>query len=191
MIDENAFGLLVSYFDIENDEYALEGDAFVERVQTFRRCWRSCLEEHAPVGTARAFDLGHALYVELPEDELPFDPIALLRALRTRLEEQELESVGVLTFGGRWLPDDAAPPEPAAAQVGPVTVHQLALPSEPLRHALDADAAARATEDEDLVGWGPGLYLECDAIEALGRKLKNAPTPLEAGGTTYYRIGVK
>jgi hypothetical protein len=190
MIDENAFGLLLSYFDIENDEYALEADEFVERVESFRSCWRSCLEEHAHAGAARAFDLGHALYVELPEDELPFDPIALLRALRTRLTEREIESVGVLTFGGRWLPDEASS-GPGVAQVGSLSVHELGLPSEPLRHALDADAAARATEDEELVGWGPGLYLESDAIEALGRKLKNAPTPLEAGGTTYYRIGVK
>ena len=43
MIDENAFGLLLSYFDIENDEYALEAEEFVERVETFRSSWRSCL----------------------------------------------------------------------------------------------------------------------------------------------------
>jgi hypothetical protein len=191
MIDENAFGLLVSYFDIENDEYALESEEFALRVQTFRRCWRSCLEEHAQGGSARAFDLGHALYVELAEDELPFDPIALLRATRTQLLEHDIESVGVLTFGGRWLQGEAAPGAPAVEQVGAVSVQALALPSEPLRHALDADAAARATEDEEHVGWGSGLYLESDAIEALGRKLKNAPTPLEAGGTTYFRVGVK
>src|SRR5687768_18548705 len=104
MIDENAYGLLVSYFAIENDEYALETAEFVERFGTFQRCWRSCLEEQT--AALRAFDLGHALYVEFAEDELPGDPVALLRAMRARLTEHEIDSVGVLTFGGRWLPSE-------------------------------------------------------------------------------------
>ncbi|HMJ13152.1 MAG TPA: hypothetical protein VK524_17145 [Polyangiaceae bacterium] len=186
MIDENAYGLLVSYFDIENDEYALEAEEFVERVSAFRRCWRSCLEEQA--GPMRAIDLGHALYIELAEDELPGEPVALLRDLRKRLSEHEIESVGVLTFGGRWLHSDDESSPACTDQLGSVTVHELSLPSEPFRHALDADAAARATQDDEPVGWGPGLYLESEAIEAMGRKLKNAPTPLEAGGATFFRI---
>jgi hypothetical protein len=35
MIDENAFGLLVSYFSIEDDEYEGEREHFIERYATF------------------------------------------------------------------------------------------------------------------------------------------------------------
>jgi len=60
-------------------------------------------------------------------------------------------------------------------------------PSEPLRRALCADAASRG--DQDAAGWGPGLYLDVDAVEALGRKPKNQPTILRSGGAEYFRAG--
>jgi hypothetical protein len=57
-----------------------------------------------------------------------------------------------------------------------------------LRYALLAEAAAQPGDEPDLEGWGPGLYAASDALEALGKKFKNAPTALVAGVTTFYRI---
>jgi hypothetical protein len=189
MIDENAYGVLISYFAIEDEEYALERDEFIQRLKSFQKAWQACVND-LPLGDSpRAFDLGHAVYLELAEDDLTGDPLTWLREARARLSEAELDSVGVLSYGGRWLAAEDAGVSPTVLELESTAVHQLALPSEPLRHALDADSAARMTLGDEVVGWGPGLYVETDAIEALGRKLKNAPTPLEAGGATFYRIG--
>jgi hypothetical protein len=64
-------------------------------------------------------------------------------------------------------------------------------PSEPLRRALYADAATRRDGDGAPSGWGPGLYLDTEAVEALGKTPKNEPTVLHAGGSgaTFYRAG--
>lgn len=63
-------------------------------------------------------------------------------------------------------------------------------PSEPLRKALAAEAFAQpATSGENDLSWGPGLYVEKDAIEQLGKTLKNAPTPLAALSAIFFRIG--
>lgn len=63
-------------------------------------------------------------------------------------------------------------------------------PSEPLRKVLAAEAFAQPTTSGTLdSGWGPGLYVERDAIEQLGKNLKNAPTSLAALSSTFYRIG--
>ena len=57
MIDENAFGLLVSYYEVEDDEYELERPAFEERLSTFRSALSECLEA-LPLGRGvRALDL--------------------------------------------------------------------------------------------------------------------------------------
>jgi hypothetical protein len=181
MIDENAYGILVSYFDIEEDEYGLEIESFAERVSAFGAILRGCLRDGALGAQVRAVALGHAFYFELAEDELGGDPLAFIREARRRLSDEGFESVGVLTHGGRWLEAEAQASEPSPLM-------EVCLPSEPLRHALDADAASRATEDDEPSGWGPGLYVEDEAIEALGRKLKNEPTALEAGGARFFRI---
>jgi hypothetical protein len=39
------------------------------------------------------------------------------------------------------------------------------------------------------MGWGPGLYVEKDAIEQLGKSLKNEPTALPVLSSVFYRIG--
>ena len=70
---------------------------------------------------------------------------------------------------------------------GDVLVIRASGPSEPLRKVLAAEAAARASDD-DTPGWGPGLYVESEVIEALGRKLKNAPTRSAAADTSFYRV---
>jgi hypothetical protein len=185
MIDENAYGVLISYFGIEDEEYSSSREEFAERLAEFRGCCQDALEPLALGRAVRRLDLGHALYLEFPEDELPVDPLTWLRDVRIRLRESEFETVGVLTHGGRWLTeDDASPPEASLAESKPSF-----LPSEPLRHALDADSHARMTREDELTGWGPGLYVENEVIEALGKKLKNAPTALEACGATFYRLG--
>ena len=53
---------------------------------------------------------------------------------------------------------------------------------------LVADVASRG-DDEDGSGWGPGLYLDTEAAEALGMTPKNAPTVLRAAGASFYRAG--
>jgi hypothetical protein len=189
MIDENAFGLLIGYFGIEDEEYGLEREEFVTKIQEFRRLCRRCLEEQSLGPAVRAFDLGHAFYLELPEDALEADPIQWLRRARERLREGSFESVAVLTYGGRWVEENQVTETPAMREMDGASVQACLPPSEPFRHALDADSATRMTAGDEDVGWGPGLYVETDAIEGLGRKLKNEPTPLEAGGATFFRLG--
>lgn len=63
-------------------------------------------------------------------------------------------------------------------------------PSEPLRKVLAVEAFAQPTTSSDTdQGWGPGLYVEQDAIEQLGKSLKNAPTPLSVLSSVFYRLG--
>ena len=45
MIDENAFGILLSWFSIEDDEYGRERSDFAERVQQFRGLVRRAVVE--------------------------------------------------------------------------------------------------------------------------------------------------
>jgi hypothetical protein len=70
-----------------------------------------------------------------------------------------------------------------------IRVCQVSRPSEPLRKALAADAATRRAEEDESSGWGPGLYVDAEALEALGRAPKNAPTALEIAGAVFYRAG--
>ena len=164
MIDENAYGLLVSYHSIEDDEYGLGEDEFTTRVIAFRDALRALTSERPPGKDLRTLELGHAFYVELAEGDEAGDLIAWLREARARLSDSRIDATAVLTHGGRWL-DEAS----------------SALPSEPLRRALHAEAAAHA-------GLGPGLYVDGEAVEALGKTFKNAPTPLEIGDDVFYRI---
>lgn len=187
MIDENAFGLLVSYFTIESDEYLLEREEFIERYGAFRRTVLECVAA-LPLGPGtRGIDLGHAFYLEVAEGDEVDDPVRWLRGVREQLDQQGFASVGVMTYGGRWV--DEAEPAPTVERVADVAIHRAALPSEPFRRALDADGAARPSDHEPEASWGPGLYVDVDAIEALDKKLKNAPTPLHAGGALFYRVG--
>jgi len=186
MIDENAFGLLLSYYHVEDDEYALEREQFATRLQAFRDALNECMEA-LPLGSGvRALDLGHALYLEIAEGDETEDPFAWLRMLRARLSAKDFVTVAVLSHGSRWV--DAGGWRPAHIErVGEVSVCRASWPSEALRRALYADAAAR--QDEDCPGWGPGLYVDAEAIDAMGRKFRNAPTPLRASCSTYYRFG--
>jgi hypothetical protein len=86
------------------------------------------------------------------------------------VDEDEVSSVSTEHVGGAGL----------------VTVSH---PSEPLRRALTAEAASRVEgEGETALGWGPGLYLDVEAAEALGLAPKNAPTVLSVPGIRAYRV---
>jgi hypothetical protein len=187
VIDENAFGLLISYFTIESDEYLLEREAFVERYCAFRSALLECVAA-LPLGPGtRGVDLGHALYFEIADGDEDDEPLRWLRSVRDRMTDIGFVTVGVMTYGGRWVEVDAPPP--ASEQAADVSIVRASLPSEPLRRALDADGAARASDHEPDASWGPGLYVDVEAVEALGKTLRNAPTPLHAGGALFYRVG--
>lgn len=187
MIDENAFGLLVSYFGIEEDEYAGEREQFVERYTQF--CFLVCerLTENPPGSTVRAIDLGYAFYVELPDGEQAGDLIGWLRDLRATLTEHGFDSAGVLTHGSCWV--DEHDPRPDIVDCGSVKLFRASRPSEPLRRSLLAEAATHGDPELGAEGWGPGLYLDVEAVEALGRRPKNTPTILRSGGAEFFRAG--
>ncbi len=187
MHDENAFGLLISYLNLEDDELAGERDDFVERYRQFERLVRDRLTSAAPGSSGRALELGHAVYIELVEDERQVDLILWLRETRAALAEHGYQTAAMLTFAGTWLAEDD--PGPVVTRVGNLDLVQASLPSEPLRRALLADAAARSDQGEGSGGWGPGLYLDVEAVEALGRKPKNAPSVLACGDAKFYRAG--
>jgi hypothetical protein len=186
MIDENAFGLLVSYFNIEDDEYTGERDHFIERYATFAALVRDRLNEQPLAPAARAIDLGHAFYVELSDGDQATDLIAWLRDTRARLAEHGFATAGMLSHGSIWV--DEADPRPDIVELGPVQLFRASRPSEPLRRCLLAEAATHPDDDDD-DGWGPGLYLDVEAVEALGRKPKNTPTILRSGGAEFFRAG--
>lgn len=187
MLDENAFGLLIAYLSLEDDEYGSEREDFVARHATFTELLRGRLRDQPPGSTARALELGHALYVEVLEDEHAADLIVWLRETRALLSEQGFATAGILTFGSSWL--DADETAPHAVELGAVRLAHASGPSEPFRRALSADVAARGDEDGGTAGWGAGLYLDVTAVEALGRKPKNAPTILRSGGAEFFRAG--
>lgn len=186
MNDENAFGLLVSWVDLEQEEYALEPAEFALRWRAFRDAWREALGIFTLGQDVRALDLGHALYLEVADGDQTEDPIAWLKMVRARLAEKDFATVGVLSYGGRWLDDEVGSELP---EMNGVFVAVASCPSEPLRRALYADTAAHRDEADAPDGWGAGLYVDTEAIEALGRKFKNAPTPLAVAGATFFRVG--
>jgi hypothetical protein len=187
MIDENAFGLLVSYFNLEDDEYSGDRADFLARYAEFVRLVHGHLSEHPPSASARALDFGHALYVELLEDAEHVELIAWLKQLRGALSERSYASAAILTFGSTWV--DEALPRPDNVACGTIEIVRASLPSEPLRRALQAEAATHGDDEAGTPGWGPGLYLDTDAVEALGRKPKNAPTVLTCGAARFFRAG--
>jgi hypothetical protein len=187
MIDENAFGLLVSYYSIEDDEYAGEREDFVDRYATFAALVRDRLTEKPPGDGAKAIDLGYAFYVEVLDGAEHLDLIAWLRELRATLNEQGFLTAGMLTHGSCWV--DERDPRPDIVDCGSVKLFRASRPSEPLRRSLLAEAATHGDEQSGSEGWGPGLYLDVEAVEALGRRPKNTPTILRSGGAEFFRAG--
>lgn len=183
--DENAFGVLIGYHAIEHDEYALEPAEFAARFAEFRSALRACVETFPLTRQGVAREFGHALYIEFADGDQAEDPIAWIKLVRARLKALDLASIGVLSHGGRWLAEPAEEVPPAASGID---WQPVSLPSEPLRRALYAETASHGADEEDEDAWGPGIYVDTEAIEALGRTLKNAPTPLSVAGATFYRV---
>jgi hypothetical protein len=183
--DENAFGVLIGYFAIEHDEYALEPAEFAARFVEFRSALRACVEAFPLAQSGIARELGHALYIEFADGEQLEDPISWIKLVRARLNALDLASVGVLSHGGRW---QAEPAEPLPPSLSGIEWLPVSLPSEPLRRALYAETATHGADEDDENAWGPGIYVDTEAVEALGRTLKNAPTPLAIAGATFYRV---
>lgn len=188
VIDENAFGFLVTYFGVEEEEYALERQEFVERFEAFRATVLQYLEAFPAGRDARVLCLGHAVYVEIAEGDEVEAPIAWLKAARARLAARGFETVGVLSHGSRWV-DGEGPPPCVTERIGDFAVTHVSSPSEPLRRVLYADAASRHDDEDEESGWGPGLYLDTEAVDALGLTPKNSPTTLRTAGAAFYRAG--
>ena len=189
MIDENSFGILISDSNLEDDEYELPPEAFGARLARFRDAVFDYIAEHPLAGDARALDLGHAVFIEFADGEQLTNPIAWLRGLREAVTRCELSSFAVLTHGSRWVDEEhGIDREVEQRYVGSVAVARFSNSSEPLRRALYAETASRPNDD-DGSGWGPGLYLDTEAVEALGLSPKNQPTGLSVAGATFYRIG--
>jgi hypothetical protein len=186
MFDENAFGVLLSYFDIEDDEYALEPQEFATRWKEFHSAWREALDIFRLGDGVRGVDLGHALYLEVGDGDQAEDPIVWLKMVRARLLEKGFSTFGAVTHGGRWLEEGEA--EVTETLSSGIRLVGASLPSEPFRRALYADTASRIDEEHSPDGWGSGLFVDTDALEALSRTPKNAPTPLAVAGATFYRV---
>jgi len=189
LADENAFGVLVAYSDVDEDEYALAPEDFVTRFTEFRAAVFGFFAEF-PLGSAmHVIDVGHAVFAEIADGDQLDDPMAWAKAVRAALRGRAFETSVFVTHGGRWVEEDRGPPaEIDRIETGAVCV-QASRPSEPLRRALLGWAAACRADAEDTAGWGPGLYVDTEAVEALGRTPKNAPTPLVMAGATFYRLG--
>ncbi|HLV68449.1 MAG TPA: hypothetical protein VKY73_21685 [Polyangiaceae bacterium] len=186
-IDENAFGLLFAYHDIEDEEYGLEREDFVSRFTAFREAMLEHLRA-SPLGEAVVcIDLGHALYFEVADGDHSTDLLAWLRAASAHLKARDFAVTAVLTHGGRWV-DESARDLPAVVEPLPgLALVRATRPSEPLRRALYAEAACHGREGDD--GWGAGCYVDEEAVLALKRAFKNSPTPLNVAGATFFRIG--
>jgi hypothetical protein len=186
LIDQNAFGLLSSFHDIENAEYSLGPEEFVERFQLFRSTALAYARSKPLASGLSAIDLGHALYFEFEDGDQLLDPMSWLRELHKTLTLENFQVVAVLSYGGRWVEIEGAPPRAPEAEPA-LELVRAKYPSEALRRALYADTASHGSDGQD--GWGSGVFVDEDAVSALKRAFKNAPTALCVAGATFFRIG--
>lgn len=185
MIDEDAFGVLFSYFEVEDDEYGSDDRSeFVQRFEAFERTVLELVAGMELPGGHHVVCFGHAIYVELRDGDHGPELFSQVRRASALLARANFVNVTVLSHGGRWV-SDGEPPALSLSQ-GPARIARISRPSEPLRRALDVDTMARP--DEDVPGWGPGVYADTDALAALGKAPKNAPTVLRACGAQFYRV---
>lgn len=185
MIDEDAFGILFSYFDVEDDEYGSDDRSeFVERFEAFERTVLELARGMELGADHHVVCFGHAVYVEVADGDHGPDLFARVRRASALLTGADFVNVTVLAHGGRWVVEG----QPPALSIfeGPPRIARVSRPSEPLRRALDADTMARS--DDEIPGWGPGVYADTEALAALGKAPKNAPTVLRARGAQFYRI---
>lgn len=187
LVDENAYGVWLSWFDAEDIEYSQSADKFPPRILVFRSAVASYLERESLGDDVHAIDFGTAVYVEVADGDETQDLMKWVRDFRAYLREGDWETFAVVTHGGRWV----AQSEKACLPKRLGSVHVIASfgPSEPFRKAMAAEAMAHDDEETGEAGWGVGLFIDADALEAMDRKLKNAPTALCSGGACFYRVG--
>ncbi|MEN9577687.1 MAG: hypothetical protein RJA70_696 [Pseudomonadota bacterium] len=192
MDDENAFGMLFSYHGLEDDEYRSDDTTdFVNRFSTFQRVVINYVAETPPGTGCCALDLGHAIYVEVADGDQSQNLITWLRAGSEKLKEHDLQVACFISHGGRWVaqaPAELQPKTPGSDASGGLRLISVSRPSEPFRRVLYADTASHGLPDEDSA-WGPGVYVDLEAVEALGLSLKNRPTTLHVAGAEYFRVG--
>lgn len=187
LLDENAYGIWLSWFDAEDVEYAQSSDKFPPRILVFRSAVTEYLER-APLGEGvKAIDFGTAVYVEVGDGDQSVDLLKWVREFRSYLREGDWETFAVVAHGGRWV---ARRPEACLPdRIGNVNVIASFGPTEPFRKVMAAEAMAHDDEETGEAGWGVGLFVDADALEALDRKLKNAPTALCVSGSCFFRVG--
>lgn len=185
--DENAFGLLISYVGIEDDEYEHDDTAaFAERIVRLRDVCTQALANNPPAPNTHAVFWGHAFYVEFPEFDGKPSLLPFIRTLREQLREHGIETAGIVAFGGRWVEQEDRV-DLNVAEYNGVRIASVSMPSEPLRKALYAETACQGFDGA--AGWGTGLFFDADALEPLGLNLKNQPTPLYVADATFVRVG--
>lgn len=185
MIDEDAFGILFSYYQVEDDEYGTdERAAFVSRFECFEQQGLAAVRGMELPKGHHVVCFGHAIYAELPDEGGALDLLGRLRAASARLLGDGFVNVTVLSHGSRWVRDGEGVALSLSDEAPRIV--RLSRPSEPLRRALEAEAFARRDEQDN--GWGPGVYVDTEALEALGKTPKNAPTVLRARGAGFFRI---
>lgn len=184
VIDENAFGLAIAYYDVEDDEYGLEDRAaFVARFRAFEATVGQAVGRAQLPDDRLMLGLGHSIYLEFHDAGDTPRLVSQARQLSESVVDAGFRNAVSLAFGSRWVD----PAEPALGMLrGEDDSARLAGPSEPLRRCLAATVLAMG--DDEAPGWGPALYVDLDAADALGLKLKNEPTLLRAGGTNFFRI---
>lgn len=186
LVDENAFGIWVNWYDAEEVEYSQSADKFAPRIIVFRSAVQSYVQREPLGKNVVLVDFGTGVYLEVGQGDEATGLIGWVRGLRAYLLEGDWKTFAVISFGGRWvtLDSEAAMPD----KIGNVRVVSLG-PSEPLRKVMAADAMAHADENTGEVGWGSGLFLDEEALEPLSLSLKNVPTALYIGGWCFYRVG--
>jgi hypothetical protein len=185
MIDEDAFGILLSYYELEDDEYGSDDRAvFVQRFESFERLALLAIQSLELPAEHHVVCLGHAVYAEVADREDTPQLFSRFRAAAARLSSEGFVNVAVLAHGGRWVEEGGGAKLSLMGQ-DPI-VARISRPSEPMRRALYV--AAFAQGDEQVEGWGPGVYADTDALEALGKTPKNAPTVLRAPGAAFFRV---
>jgi len=185
MIDEDAFGILFSYYEVEDDEYGTDDRAeFIERFEAFERLALAAVQSLELPSEHHVVCIGHAVYAECPDREDTPQLFARFRSAAARLASEGFANVAVLSHGSRWVEEGEGPALSITSDAPRVA--RLSRPSEPLRRALFVAALAQA--DDQVDGWGPGVYADTEALEALGKTPKNAPTVLRAPGAEFFRV---
>lgn len=185
MIDEDAFGILFSYYEVEDDEYGSEDrEDFVQRFEAFERFTLLAIESLTLAPDHHVVCLGHAVYAEVADREDAPQLFARFRAAAARLSSEGYVNVAVLAHGSRWVEQEGGALISVSGEAP--SVARISRPSEPLRRALFV--AALAQGDDQVQGWGPGVYADTEALEALGKTPRNAPTVLRAPGAEFFRV---